>query len=1748
MSKFSKGFTYGDYQSILRHPKNKKYIQIDQNNQADKINDDLEIFLLDFYPFDEYRVRKLYQEQIEAMASDSDSEDDEMEYDENLERYVRPQKKQKKRLSNNFMVRIFGLARDKLNNHYSISIDLQDFQPFFFIKIPDDWKKIQLETLIERIKTEAQADPNSRFDYSRSLIKYEIVIAKPFYGYTANDKFQYAKLVFSNSSGFGSFRRLFEHLKKKKPDPWAEHQLYESNIEPMLRLAHIQEIIPSGWVRISKEILKKSDSNPDKLAKQIKTSDCQLHYQMSYRDLIPMSDCMDIPPIQVASYDIECDSSHGDFPIASKNFQKLAQDIVTEFLKLPKDTHRNQMYQRALIHSWITLAFEPYYDNNNINRVITINDEMPEEEDLDYLIEVTKKIADQYHQSVMDIIKNGFEPNQVKGYQDFYITKLALHLEMNLPELDLDRCQVGNYRLLAEQLIKENHRMLMAHQPMYLKSPEESIKFWIKLAFHPYYDNHNINKVHTHQSERPSIDMINNLIPQVYAICCECYQHLNKKKEKKKPVPKIGPKKMWSQPPTDKGQTKLSQFLKKKKTDQPVLKSTAPKAIKEAKKMKEAAHQEAIKKHAKKEMNARFNRNQTPEHQLTRGRYVKPKPEPYPDPDDSTKMKTDKIGRDFYVKWMHELFDLFLPEVVGDPCIQIGTTFKRYGEKELFLKHIITLKGCAQFTNENMIDDENRDIFITSPKAAIEEAKKLNLETPLIQQIKDRLENAKENNIKKPEIPELEQLNHLLYVARRNQQMAEDNAVLVVECYEKEADVLLAWKRLIKETDPDVITGYNIFGFDFKYMWDRAEVLGILEEFRDLGRVRQKPEELIEKKLVSSGLGDNLLYFISMTGRVVIDLLKVVQSGGYRLPIYKLDFVCNHFLYKRKNDLPPQQIFIMQKGSDKDRAKIARYCLVDCILCNRLIDKLEIITNNVGMSRVCKIPLSYLFLRGQGIKIQSLISDITRKEGFLIKAKDRDMPKGNDWFEGAIVLDPAKGIYFEASVVADFNSLYPSCMIAWNLSHDSWIELGGKYDNLPEGQYYDVQYDDYRVEKIPGRKATRKVKVGVKTCRFYQPPDGSKSMIPRIEQTLLAARKKTRKEQKKFVKGTFEWNVKEGLQLAYKVTANSLYGQVGAKTSAVSFKEIAACTTACGRGLIYKSKDFVEENYQGAQTIYGDSVTGDTVITTRDHDGYIDIRTIESLSQDWQPYEDFKTHETTSRVNKQQSKPYQDDPDKYLEVWSSEGWSRIKRVIRHQTTKDIYQVSTSHGIVKVTEDHSLLREDGTKLKPIEVDTDEKLLHGFSKDHLKIRPELEQKYFSIPNLKYPDLLSNFEHSTSDPIEAQYIYTKLKSIFTTVEIKTVNPPDQSNTVYQIIGDHLPRQYNLNQILDIKYVDTIEHDAFVYDLETEQGNFHAGIGGLVISNTDSIFVKFVTKNIRGEQLYGLDAIYKNIELCTEASLGISRTLPSPHNLEFEKAIWPFMLMSKKRYHGHYYTVYGKPSFYPNSMGIVLKRRDNAAIVKHIFGGVLDIIMEEHDIEKAVRFCKEESQKLLEGKFPLEMFTITKTLKSYYKNPDQIAHNVLAMRIAERDPGNKPQSNDRMAFAYIKVPEPKKGEKVLQGDRIETPEFIKENNLELDYRFYLTNQVMKPVTQIFELVMDEKELAGIFGDSLMEYDRRQSGIQRITKFVTKTDDPYEHLPATSIIDKLLKEIHQEQDKENQEEGDFQAKDGDEVASYNNN
>jgi DNA polymerase elongation subunit (family B) len=227
----------------------------------------------------------------------------------------------------------------------------------------------------------------------------------------------------------------------------------------------------------------------------------------------------------------------------------------------------------------------------------------------------------------------------------------------------------------------------------------------------------------------------------------------------------------------------------------------------------------------------------------------------------------------------------------------------------------------------------------------------------------------------------------------------------------------------------------------------------------------------------------------------------------------------------------------------------------------------------------------------------------------------------------------------------------------------------------------------------------------------------------------------------------------------------------------------------------------------------------------------------------------------------------------------------------------------------------------------------------------------------------------------------------------------------------------------------------------------------GEVIYGDTDSIFVKFTGKDL-----------VTSIELGKQSAQRITSLCRKPYKIEYEKTFYPFVLFCRKRYVGMMYED-DPTKCKRKSMGIALKRRDNAPIVKDVFGGALDILMEQRNLKLAQQFVQTMLVDIIQHKMPLMKFVITKQLRDDYKNPDQIAHRVLADRMTERDPGNAPQVGDRLPYIYV---ESRKDEK-KQGDRIEHLDYVKEKKLKPDVEFYVTNQIQNPVAQLFALGIEQ-------------------------------------------------------------------------------
>ena len=385
-----------------------------------------------------------------------------------------------------------------------------------------------------------------------------------------------------------------------------------------------------------------------------------------------------------------------------------------------------------------------------------------------------------------------------------------------------------------------------------------------------------------------------------------------------------------------------------------------------------------------------------------------------------------------------------------------------------------------------------------------------------------------------------------------------------VVSFDTEREMLEAFQKYIHEKDIDIITGWNIFGFDLEYIYKRALLTNCDEEFFKLGRLHEPSSELLLKKLSSSALGDNFLKLLPMTGRFIFDMFHEVKKG-YKLDSYKLNEVSKLYLGDQKIDMSPKEMFARYKeGDPKKLGEVAEYCIKDTLLPHKLVKKLCTLLNLLEMAKATWVPLCFLVERGQQIKVFSQLTKKARELGYMVPTiKYGSLPE--EPYEGATVLDAQKGAYYTPITALDFEALYPSIMMAHNLCYSTLVMDERRYGNI-----LGVKYESF--------------KIGEKTYKFAQ---DVQSLLPAILLELKQFRKKAKKDMAAATGAMKE--VYNGKQLAYKVSMNSVYGFTGAGKGILPCVPIASTTTCRGRGMIEETKKYVEANFPGAKVRYGDT-------------------------------------------------------------------------------------------------------------------------------------------------------------------------------------------------------------------------------------------------------------------------------------------------------------------------------------------------------------------------------------------------------------------------------------------------------------------------------------------------------------------------------------------------------------------------------
>jgi len=240
-----------------------------------------------------------------------------------------------------------------------------------------------------------------------------------------------------------------------------------------------------------------------------------------------------------------------------------------------------------------------------------------------------------------------------------------------------------------------------------------------------------------------------------------------------------------------------------------------------------------------------------------------------------------------------------------------------------------------------------------------------------------------------------------------------------------------------------------------------------------------------------------------------------------------------------------------------------------------------------------------------------------------------------------------------------------------------------------------------------------------------------------------------------------------------------------------------------------------------------DSVTGDTPITLKNGSGEIEIRTIDDICD-----QNLFQHENNTLYDENITIIHQKEYGvvNNYQSWTDSGWTKINRIMRHKVKKNIYRVITSLGCVDVTENHSLLDENGKEISPINCKKGTVLMHQKCKENNYFDKNIINKY----NI---DFTKKQTINCANKLDAHKIILMCENKNINVDLNIVKD------TYKLKLNGCVQNNKCNQIKKIINLGATEQ--YVYDLETENHHFQAGVGSMIVHNTDGFHIKGLLLN---------------------------------------------------------------------------------------------------------------------------------------------------------------------------------------------------------------------------------------------------------------------------------------------------------------
>ncbi|XP_034937343.1 DNA polymerase alpha catalytic subunit [Chelonus insularis] len=378
-------------------------------------------------------------------------------------------------------------------------------------------------------------------------------------------------------------------------------------------------------------------------------------------------------------------------------------------------------------------------------------------------------------------------------------------------------------------------------------------------------------------------------------------------------------------------------------------------------------------------------------------------------------------------------------------------------------------------------------------------------------------------------------------------QLLKTDKTNVVIC-ETESDLLEKFLDLIQKTDPDLLVGYDC-GFQFDIVYRRLMALKI-KNWSRTGRLKQTG---------TYGSSRISLPWV-FAGRPICDLSISVKELNVKVRSYDLDSICQAVLKTKENtikEIKPGECSQFYASSDKIKT-LVKVTMSEALYILTLMFELNIIPLALQITCIAGNILSRTLSAGRAERNEYLLLHAFSEKDFITpdkqsNKKDSQGARKKAAYAGGLVLEPKRGFYNKLILLMDFNSLYPSIIQEFNLC----------FTTIPGVCYKDA-------EELDLPKAD--LDIGIIPTEIRKLVESRRAVKILMKQPNLSPEAK------------MQYNIR---QLALKLTANSMYGCLGASHCRFYAKGLAAMVTSKGREILMQAKSLVENlNFE---VIYGDT-------------------------------------------------------------------------------------------------------------------------------------------------------------------------------------------------------------------------------------------------------------------------------------------------------------------------------------------------------------------------------------------------------------------------------------------------------------------------------------------------------------------------------------------------------------------------------